>query len=211
MHPVRTAEIGRATRPALYDFAGDPDAQKSRWARKHPLRAGAIPAGSRWLAEAGLHYERYDALGLSVIAHAYESAVACAVGDRDAARIALERCRGAVRSEPPPRNQLPHLRWAEASAAVAEREPERGWRILLDAAERLESIGAARYACEAAADAARSFLAEGQEASARRAATHSRRLFAAGEGSLPPIDGLAATAPVLSAREAELAELASRG
>ncbi len=187
--------------------------------RRNPAGLGSIRyaqgrfrQASRWLAEAGLHYERYDALGLSVIAHAYESAVACAVGDRDAARIALERCRGVVRSEPPPRNQLPHLRWAEASAAVAEREPERGWRILLDAAERLESIGAARYACEAAADAARSFLAEGQEASARRAATHSRRLFAAGEGgSLPPIDGLAATAPVLSAREAELAELARRG
>jgi DNA-binding NarL/FixJ family response regulator len=238
---------------------------------------GRFRQARQWLAEAGLHYERYDPLGLSVIAHAYESAVACAVGDRDAARIALERCRGAVRSEPPPHNQLPHLRWAEASAAVAEREPERGWRILLDAAvelasspldvgflgyealragapaaavaalladvdahtdaplitatavhtaglldgdgtmlldaaERLESIGAFRYACEAAADAARSFLAEGQEASARRAATHSRRLFADGEGgSLPPIDGLATTASVLSAREAELAELAAQG
>lgn len=84
--------------------------------------------------------------------------------------------------------------------------------VLLDAAEQLETIGALRYACEAAAHAAQSFLAEGQEASARRAAAHSRRLFVEGEGAgLPPVDGLVGTRAVLSAREAQLAELAAQG
>jgi DNA-binding CsgD family transcriptional regulator/tetratricopeptide (TPR) repeat protein len=238
---------------------------------------GRFREAARWLAEAELHYERYDPLGLLVIARASQSAVACAVGDADAARAALERCQAAVRSEPPPPNQLPHLRWAEAWTAVAQGESARGWRILLDgaaeltsspldaallgydalrtgapaatvapllasldarteaplitaaavhaagvlegngtvlldAADKLEMIGALRYACEAAAHAAHSFLAEGQEGSARRAAAHSRRLFVDGEGGrLPSIDGLAGPAAVLSAREAELAALAAQG
>ena len=84
--------------------------------------------------------------------------------------------------------------------------------VLLDAAERLETIGALRCACEAAADAAGAFLAEGQEGPARRAAAHSRRLFVDGEGaSPPPIDGLGDGPAVLSAREAELAALAAQG
>jgi DNA-binding CsgD family transcriptional regulator len=237
---------------------------------------GRFREATRWLAEAQLHYERQDPLGLLVITSAYQSAVACATGDREAAHAALDRCRAAVRGDPPPPNQLPHLRWAEAWTAVADGEPARGWPIvldvaaelaspsdvafvgyealrmgapassvaplladadarsdgplitaaaahalgslggdgamLLDAADQFETIGALRYACEAAADAARSFLAEGQEGSARRAAAHSRRLFAEDEGGrLPSVDGLAGAPTVLSAREAELAALAAQG
>ena len=237
---------------------------------------GRFREASRWLAEAQLHYERHDPFGLLVIVHGSQAAIAAATGDAAAAHAALERCRAAVRGEPPPPNQLPHLRWAEAWTAVADGDPARGWRVLLDgaalasspldaaflgyealrtgapaavvaplladldarsdarlitaaaahaaglldgdgaalleAADQLETIGALRYACEAAAHAASSFLAEGQEGSARRAAAHSRRLFADGEGASPPlIDGLAGAAAVLSAREAELAELAAQG
>jgi DNA-binding NarL/FixJ family response regulator len=237
---------------------------------------GRFRDASRWLAEAQLHYELHDPFGLLVITHATQCAVAAITGEAAAARVALERCRAAVRGEPPPPNQLPHLRWAEAWTAVADGDPARGWRLLLDTAalassphdaaflgyqalrigappavvaplladldarsdarlitaaaahaaglldgdgaalldatEQLEAIGALRYACEAAAHAAGAFLAESQEGSARRAAAHSRRLFIDGEGaSLPPIEGLAGPATVLSAREAELAELAAQG
>ena len=237
---------------------------------------GRFRDASRWLAEAQLHYELHDPFGLLVITHAYQCAVAAITGETAAARAALERCRAAVRGEPPPPNQMPHLRWAEAWVAVADGDPARGSRILLDgvelassphdaaflsyealrigapaavvaplladldarsdarlitaaaahaagllggdgalllsAAEQLEAIGALRYACEAAADAAGAFLAEGQEGSARRAAARSRRLFVEGEGaSAPPIDGLVGPATVLSAREAELAKLAAQG
>ena len=238
---------------------------------------GHFRGAGRWLAEAQLHYERHDPLGLLVITHGYQVAGACAMDDAGAARLALDRCRAAVRGDPPPPNQLPHLRWAEAWTAAAEGDPAGGWgglldvatglrsspsdvaflayeamrmgapaaavapllremdarsdarmitaavahatglldadgTMLLDAAERLETIGALRYACEAAAHAAHSFLDEGQEGSARRAAAHSRRLFAEGEGGRPPqIDGLAGPATVLSVREAQLAELAAAG
>jgi len=237
---------------------------------------GRFRDASRWLAEAQLHYELHDPFGLLVITHAYQCAVAASTDEPAAAREALQRCRAAVRGEPPPANQLPHLRWAEAWTAIAGGDAARGWgllldcaelassphdaaflvydalragappatvaprladldarsdaplitaaaahaagllggdgTVLLDAAEQLETIGALRYACEAAAHAAGAFLAEGQTGSARRAAAHSRRLFADGEGASPPrIDGLGGGAAVLSAREAELAELAAQG
>jgi DNA-binding NarL/FixJ family response regulator len=232
---------------------------------------------SRWLAEAQLHYERRDPFGLLVIAGAYQSAVACAIGDAEAARDALERCRAAVRGDPPPANQRPHLLWAEAQTAVVGGDAETAGRVLLggmtellsspldaaflcyealrvgappaavapvlaeidartdapliaaaaahatgllnrdgavllDAAEQLETIGALRYACEAAAQAAQSFAHEGQEGSARRAAAHSRRLFADEEGGSPPqIDGLAVPTAALSVREGQIAKLAAEG
>jgi DNA-binding NarL/FixJ family response regulator len=238
---------------------------------------GQFRGARRWLAEAQLHYERHDPIGMLVITHAYQVAGACAVDDASGARLALERCRAAVRSDPPPPNQLPHLRWAEAWTATVEGDPARGWQallefagaldsspgdvaflayeamrmgapaaavapvlaaadarsdarmiaaaaahasglldadgtVLLDAADRFEAIGARRYACEAAAHAAHSFLAGGQEGPARRAAAHSRRLYADGEGGSPPaIDGLGGPATVLSVRETQLAELAAQG
>jgi DNA-binding NarL/FixJ family response regulator len=225
----------------------------------------------------GHDYERRDPFGLLVIAGAYQAAVACAIGDAEAARDALERCRAAVRGDPPPANQLPHLLWAQAQTALADGDAETAGRVLLagttellsspldaaflcyealragappaavapvlaeidartdapliaagaahatgllhrdgaallDAAEQLETIGALRYACEAAAHAAQSFASEGQEGSARRAAAHSRRLFADEEGASPPrIDGLAGPQTALSAREAQIAQLAAQG
>ncbi len=84
--------------------------------------------------------------------------------------------------------------------------------MLLDAAEQLEAIGTLRFACEAAAHAAQCFLDDGEESSARRAAAHSRRLFAHGEGSrMPEVSGLSGSAIALSGREAEIAALAARG
>jgi len=85
-------------------------------------------------------------------------------------------------------------------------------QALLAVAEEFARIGVLRYATEAAADAARSFLAAGRLDSARRAAARSRELFAEGQGGqLPVIDGLTAAAVDLSPREAQLVELAKLG
>ena len=109
---------------------------------------GRFREASRWLAEAQLHYERHDPIGLLVITHAYQSAVASAIGDAAAARAALEQCRAAVRGEAPPVNQVPHILWAEAWTAVAEGDGAFGWRLLLDSAGELV-VAAGRRRCSA--------------------------------------------------------------
>jgi DNA-binding NarL/FixJ family response regulator len=238
---------------------------------------GRFREAGRWLSEAQLHYQYHDPFGLLVVTHASQVAVAAATGDTASAAAALLRCRAAVRGEPPPPTQLPHLRWAEGWAAVAAGEEARGGQILLDgalevavspldaaflgyealragvpapvvasllesldahsdarlitgvaahatalvdgdatnlleAAEQLEAIGALRFACEAAADAAECLLAEGEESSARRAAARSRRLFADDQGAqMPPVSGLSGSDTTLSGREAEIAALAALG
>jgi DNA-binding NarL/FixJ family response regulator len=238
---------------------------------------GRLREASRWLAESQLHYKHHDPYGRLAIVYASQVAVAAAVGDAASAESAMVQCRAAVRGESPPPNQLPHLRWAQGWAAVAEGDETRGRgilldgaievqhspldaafigyeamragappaavapllaeldarsdarlitaaaahaaglvgsdaRMLLDAAEQLEAIGTLRFACEAAAHAAQCFLEDGDESSARRAAAHSQRLFADGEGTQkPPVSGLPGSAVSLSGREAEIAALAALG
>ena len=83
---------------------------------------------------------------------------------------------------------------------------------LMDVADAMETIGALRYALEAAVDAAAVFVAEGREDSARRAAARAQKLHDPAQGgSLPSIDGLDSTAVGLTARETQLVELASQG
>ena len=83
---------------------------------------------------------------------------------------------------------------------------------LLAVAEEMEAIGARRYALEAAADAARTFLAAGRHDAARRAAARAGELHPSGQGTEPPrIDGLEGIAVALTRREAQVAELAGRG
>jgi DNA-binding NarL/FixJ family response regulator len=83
---------------------------------------------------------------------------------------------------------------------------------LLAAADAFEAIGAVRYAVEAAADAARAFVDGGRHDSARRALARSRDLFGRGQGGAAPlVDGLDGPASALTAREAQLVELARRG
>jgi DNA-binding NarL/FixJ family response regulator len=82
----------------------------------------------------------------------------------------------------------------------------------MDAAEEMAAIGAVRYAVEAASDAASVFVADGRQDSARRAAARARDLHVPDQGAeLPPIDGLDATAIDLTAREAQLIDLARQG
>jgi DNA-binding CsgD family transcriptional regulator len=83
---------------------------------------------------------------------------------------------------------------------------------LMAVADEMAAIGALRYAMEAAVDAAVVFLNAGREDSARRAAARAGELHEPSQGGVfPTIDGLDGTAIALTAREAQLVELASRG
>jgi hypothetical protein len=62
-------------------------------------------------------------------------------------------------------------------------------------AEEMATVGALRYAVEAASDAATAYLSARRQDSARRAAARARELHVPDQGAeLPRIDGLAATA-----------------
>ena len=96
---------------------------------------------------------------------------------------------------------------AHTFALAAKDGPE-----LMAVADEMEAIGALRYAMEAAVDAASVFVAEGREDSARQAAARARKLHEPGQGgTFPEIDGLDSVAVGLTAREAQLVELASQG
>jgi DNA-binding NarL/FixJ family response regulator len=97
-------------------------------------------------------------------------------------------------------------------SAYAAHAAATGGADLLAVAAAFESIGARRYAMEAATQAATAFVREGRSDSARRAAARARELFAPGQGAEPPaIDGLDTSAIELSPREAQVAGLAARG
>ena len=99
-----------------------------------------------------------------------------------------------------------------AYAVHAGARADRDGAALMEVAGEFERIGAILYATEAAADAARAFLAAGRQDSARRAAARTRELFAFGQGGVAPtIEGLDSIAVELTAREAQLVELAKRG
>jgi DNA-binding NarL/FixJ family response regulator len=238
--------------------------------------AGRYRDADRWLAEAQLHYEQHDLLGLLAIVSANQAGVAAALGDTPAVLAARDRCLAAVRGDPPPRNQRPFRRLADAWAAQAEGEAAQAQAMLLAgadelaptplyavrlayealrqgapagevaprlaeldarsdaslpaaeaahaaglaaedgdallaAAERLADIGALRYGAEAAADAARAYLAAGRQPEARRAAARSRGLCVPDQGAQPlEIPGLSEFV-ALSERERQLAELAAAG
>ena len=85
-------------------------------------------------------------------------------------------------------------------------------KALVTAGERLEAIGATAAAVDALVAAARLFLAEGRQDSARRAAGRAMELHPTGQGTdFPTIDGLDGIAVQLSPREAQIAALVARG
>jgi len=98
--------------------------------------------------------------------------------------------------------------YAAHAAALAASNGQK----LLETTDEMESIGALRYATEAAAHAASAFAAAGRRDSARRAATRSHDLHARGQGGIPPrIEGMDHTRISLTKREQQLVDLASRG
>jgi DNA-binding NarL/FixJ family response regulator len=99
-----------------------------------------------------------------------------------------------------------------AYAAHAHARADRDGAALMEASTESERIGAVRYATEAAAEAARAFMESRRHDSARRAATCARDLFARGQGGTAPvIDGLDGATTGLTAREAQLVDLARHG
>lgn len=83
---------------------------------------------------------------------------------------------------------------------------------LMEVTDLMQSVGALRYATEAAAHAADAFAREGREDSARRAAARSRALVPSGQrGQVPVMIELEGAKISLTAREAQLVGLASRG
>src|SRR6202012_4077535 len=98
--------------------------------------------------------------------------------------------------------------YAPHAAALAARDAP----ALLAVTDEMAAIGADAYAMEAAVSAARQFVAEGREDSARRAVTRAREFFAPDQGAeFPTIDGLGVVATELTRREAQIASLAARG
>ena len=127
----------------------------------------------------------------------------------------------ALRAGAPARSLLAAMRSAHArcdarivDAYVAHVEARAAGdaTALLEAAEAFEAAGATRFACEAAAHAAEAFAAAGRQDSARRAAARCRELHEPTQGgTLPAMPGLDPAGSVLTAREAQLVELAARG
>lgn len=98
--------------------------------------------------------------------------------------------------------------YAEQAAGMADRDGA----VLLRAAETFAGLGTTRYACECAAHAAEAFAADGRADSARRATARARELHALGQlGAMPTIHGVDPDAVKLTAREAQLVDLAARG
>jgi DNA-binding CsgD family transcriptional regulator len=103
--------------------------------------------------------------------------------------------------------RLNSARAAHASAAAA-----RDGEALLKASVEMAAIGADVFGMEAAVDAARQFLSNGRQDSARRAERRARALHAPEQGAeFPRIDGLEGSSAELTRREAQIVALVTRG
>ena len=97
------------------------------------LVQGRFADARRWLAEAQLHQEQHDPIGLLAITSAMQAWRAACMHDGATADAALARCRAASRGSDPHgvrRRALQALAWG----AVAHRETAQARRILIDAA-----------------------------------------------------------------------------
>jgi DNA-binding CsgD family transcriptional regulator len=198
-------------------FTGDLPAARAALATVRAMvgESGPTPTQTGYLARA----EGWGARALSDAAGAESFMVAAAAADQPnlASRLLYEALRSGgnpklIAVEQTRLLERCDARLVAAYAAHSIARAERDGQALLAAAEELATIGADAYAMEAAADAARQFLIEGREDSARRAATRARELFAADQDGEPPtIDGLDGVATELTRREAQIAALAARG
>jgi DNA-binding CsgD family transcriptional regulator len=98
---------------------------------------GRFLEARRWLAEAQLHHELHDPIGVLANTASLQAGVAAALGDVPAAETALALCQQAIRGEQPLPFQRPALACAHAWAALAAGDSQRAQRILLDAAVEL--------------------------------------------------------------------------
>ncbi len=105
----------------------------------------------RWLAEAQMHHEHHDPIGVMANTASLQAGVAFALDDSEAARAALARCSESLRGDRPPPFQLPSIALARAWTALATGDLAQGQGTLLDAAAELSALPhyAARMVYEA--------------------------------------------------------------
>jgi DNA-binding CsgD family transcriptional regulator len=198
-------------------FTGDLPAARAALATVRAMvgESGPTPTQTGYLARA----EGWGARALSDAAGAESFMAAAAAADQPnlSSRLLYEALRSGGNPKLIATEQM-HLlercdaRLVAAYAAHSVARANHDGQALLTVADQMAAIGADAYAMEAAADAARQFLIEGREDSARRAAARARELFAAGQdGEVPTIDGLDGVATELTRREAQIAALAARG
>ena len=212
-----TAFSLRALDVGLALFTGDLPGARSALATVRAMvgESGPTPTQSGYLLRA----EGWGARALSDAAGAESFIAAAAATDQPAlaSRLLYEALRSGANAKRVATEQARLLERCDARLVTAYAEhsfarANRDAPALLAAADQMAEIGADVYAMEAAADAAREFLIEGREDSARRAATRARELFAPDQDGEPPaIDGLDAIATGLTRREAQIAALAARG
>ncbi|MDA0181618.1 helix-turn-helix transcriptional regulator [Solirubrobacter phytolaccae] len=103
-------------------------------------------------------------------------------------------------------------RLIDAYRAHAQARATNDGAALLDAAETFATIGALRYAVEAATEAAAAYVRDGRRDSARRAAARARELHVPDQGVEPPhVDGLDTAAIELTVREQQVTRLVAEG
>ena len=208
----------RAVRVGVDVFAGDREGAIVSMERLRATLAGGEPVSSQaayvaraegWFARLQgdraaaqqllRDAARFEAMPVYAAQLVYEALRAGAPAGTTAAELTryAERCDG---------------RLVTAYVAHGDALAARDGVALLEVAEELATIGAQTYGVEAAVAAARIFIDEGREDSARRAAALARELHVPEHGAAPPaIDGLDGAAIALTSRESQLVELARRG
>jgi DNA-binding NarL/FixJ family response regulator len=131
--------MGRALREAIrtYDEAAA-GISASTLGALCMLRGRYIDAG-RWLREALVHLEYHDPFSTLKCTYALLAGVAYYLGDREAVTATMDRCRAAITSELVDQERAYVVR-GEAWLALAEGDPPRAQRLLLECAEGYANV-----------------------------------------------------------------------
>jgi DNA-binding NarL/FixJ family response regulator len=208
----------RAVRVGVDVFTGDRDGAAASLERMRAALAGRDPVSSQaayvaraegWAArlqgdraaaqQLMRDAERFEAMPVYGAQLVYEALRAGAPAGTAAAELAryASRCDG---------------RLVSAYVAHADALAAHDGAALLEVADEMATMGALVYGVEAAVAAARTFIDQGREDSARRAAARARELHVPDHGAAPPaVDGLDGATISLTSRETQLVELARRG
>ena len=207
----------RAMRVGADFFAGDREGTAASLERLHGTLAAGAPVSSQaaYVARAEGWAARLHS-GAAAVERLLRDAEALSAMPGYAAQLVYEALRAGA---PAPAAAAELTRLAELcdsqlvsayrrhATALAAHDGE----ALLAVAEEFAAIGALTYAVEAATAAARTFLADGRQDSARRAASRARTFHIPGHGAAPPlVDGLDGAAIELTPREEQLVALARR-
>ncbi|MGH2874252.1 MAG: helix-turn-helix transcriptional regulator, partial [Solirubrobacteraceae bacterium] len=104
------------------------------------IAEGRFGDAPRWLAEAELHFEHHDTLGLLIITKAVQVSAAAYALDHDGVALALDRYHATVAGREPSPNLFPYTAHCEGWVAYANGEIDRAQQILLDGAEKSAAI-----------------------------------------------------------------------